>query len=274
MTENYFYHRFISFRRLLFDDCDHNIPRHCEIPTDHNVFDHHSNVSITYYPSDDTSSTSISNVLLNNDNTTLICNSDENGNFSRSIVDVSDSHYGSHSLENITMLESSKENIFQRKEEKVELSVKYVSFQYQIQTSVIQTSSKLNDENGTLFMIEKRMSDFLVAYIFGDGDRCFGLQRKNNETTTRSPISIDTIVDFNGHRRLLRTLEQNEQQHFQSNVISNSSQESYDNTNDSLETIIGISALPNDEILPGLEGGKFLLLEIFLKDTFHQRCDT
>lgn len=216
------YGRTWSFRRLLelgyFDSYTRQL-------VEQNAIDH-----LSEYSSIDNSSSATSNSeVLNYDNKTFICSSDQHGNFSISDEFVSFDEL--HSPENVSIVERLTDNIFQRSDKlEQNVSVHVVSFQYQLQTSLFQTASRL-EENGTLFSIEKMTSDLLVAYIFGDGDNCFR-SKTNNETSSIFNTGINQRF---GTRQT------------SSNFQSQSRR---------LETIISISAMPDDEILPGLGGGK------------------
>jgi hypothetical protein len=180
-----------------------------------------------------------------------ICHSDINGNFVTNNTSIS----------HIVVDQQGRSNNMFRTSEKANnnvLVVKIVSFQYQLQTSLLQTSVILQ-EDGSVKAIEKRMSDVLVAYLFGDGDHCYVIsqrkRKKDNINKTIQSVDQPNEIENDDHRKIRMRMKSNATQ------ISSRSD---DNDSKQVSTkIVGISASPLDEIVPGIDGGKFLTFKCF-----------
>jgi hypothetical protein len=91
-----------------------------------------------------------------------------------------------------------------------------VEFQYQIQTTLSQRASTLQDQ-GTLRAIEKKISDVLVDNLFGSSCGSY-----SDESSERRSLLSDIIVGNFGDA----------------------------------DSLVGLSADPSDEIIPGIAGRK------------------
>lgn len=151
--------------------CNEN-SRHCETPFEkNNVFDRNSN------------------------NTS--CWSDPNGSYSILPTDTKTS--GNSAANDTSVAIESQEQIPPNNNDIISF---LVPFTYQIQTTIQQRASTLrssNDTRGTLFFIEKKISDLLVSNLFANTNNCT-INTIESTTTTKASNSRNTT----NHRSMNR----------------------------------------------------------------------
>jgi hypothetical protein len=115
-----------------------------------------------------------------------------------------------------------------------------VEFQYQIQTSISQTPQVLNGPSSPLKAIEIKISNVLAQSFFRDAD-CMAVSSTTSTTTSTS--SSSELFQQQGGNEPSQTGPSTHQV-----VTINTTVPPY--------PILGLSAAPADEILPGLDGVK------------------